>query len=484
LKFYQTLTRLTMRFLPVIILSALLIPGCSPDTEKIPEKPNFLFIAVDDLRPELNCYGADWIRSPQIDRLAASGIRFEYAYCQVPVCGASRASLLTGLRPTATRFIDYDTWAEKDAPGIKSLPAYLKENGYVTISNGKVFHHLNDMKESWTEDPWHPAMELPGQSNWRNYRNTENLRIANDHQGAGPAFERMEGDDTLYFDGMIARKSLGDLERFKSMDQPFFLAVGFLKPHLPFNAPAKYWDQYDRDDIRLASNNLPPENAPAASLHNWGELRQYAGIPPAGPLSDTLAGQLIHGYYACVSYTDAQIGKLFDKLEELGLAENTVIVLWGDHGWNLGEHGLWCKHCNYETSLRAPLLLRVPWIRGNVQTRALVEFVDIYPTFCELAGLPIPSHAMGESLLKYFHEPENPGKEFVYSRFYAGESIKNADFRYTEWLDTARNRYAEMLYDHRNDPDENINIAIQPGSGALIEKFQNSNEELRQELMK
>ena len=227
------------KFLPYLFILVLFIPACSSDSGGIPEKPNFLFIAVDDLRPELNCYGADWIQSPQIDRLAAGGIRFEYAYCQVPVCGASRASLLTGLRPTPTRFIDYDTWAEKDAPGIKSLPAYLKENGYVTISNGKVFHHLNDMRESWSEDPWHPAAELSGQNNWRNYRNTENLRIANDHRGAGPAFERMEGDDTLYFDGLTANKSLMDLERLNDLDQAFFLAVGFLKPHLPFNAPGK-----------------------------------------------------------------------------------------------------------------------------------------------------------------------------------------------------------------------------------------------------
>jgi iduronate 2-sulfatase len=457
--------------------------GCQiHETSNIPQKPNFLFIVVDDLRPELNCYGAEWIKSPHIDRLASTGIRFEYAYCQVPVCGASRASLLTGIRPTRTRFIDFDTWAEKDAPGIVSLPKLLKENGYTTLSNGKVFHHLNDMKDSWTEDPWHPFQEIPGQSNWRNYRNKESIAITEAHEGAGPAYEMLDGDDTLYFDGITARKSLKDLERLKSMGKPFFLAVGFLKPHLPFNAPKKYWDLYDPEQIKLPPNYIPPENAPTASLHNWGELRQYAGIPPEGALSDSLARKLIQGYYACVSYTDAQIGKLLDQLMELGLEKNTVVILWGDHGWNLGEHGLWCKHCNYETALRAPLMLKVPWKEGGMKTNALVEFIDIYPTFCELAHLPIPQHIMGESLLEYFDHPENPGKEFVFSRFHSGESVKNANYRYTEWLDDARNRYAHMLYDHENDYMETINIVEDPASIQVIEKFQKSNADLREKI--
>ena len=461
----------------------LIFPGCqTTESPDVPEKPNFLFIAVDDLRPELNCYGADWIKSPHIDRLASAGIRFEYAYCQVPVCGASRASLLTGLRPTRTRFIDYDTWAEKDAPGITSLPKLLKENGYTTLSNGKVFHHLNDMKDSWSEDPWHPSQDSPGQSNWRNYRSTESIDLAEAHDGAGPAFEMLEGHDTLYFDGITVRKSLKDLERLKSMGQPFFLAVGFLKPHLPFNAPKKYWDFYDPDEIKLPPNYFPPENAPVASLHNWGELRQYADIPPEGALPDSLARKLIRGYYACVSYTDAQIGKLLNRLKELELDKNTVVILWGDHGWNLGEHGLWCKHCNYETALRAPLILKVPWKQGGKSSNALVEFIDIYPTLCELAHLPSPHHVMGESLLEYFDHPDNPGKEFVFSRFHAGESVKDANYRYTEWLDETQNRYADMLYDHNKDYRETVNIANDSPSAPVIEKFQKSNADMRENI--
>ncbi len=470
------------QFLFVGILGLFFLSCQTSETFNVPEKPNFLFIAVDDLRPELKCYGEEWIRSPNIDRLAFTGIRFEFAYCQVPVCGASRASLLTGLRPTRTRFIDYDTWAEKDAPGITSLPKLLKENGYHTLSNGKVFHHLNDMRDSWTEDPWHPFQETSGDMNWRNYRSIENIDIADAHNGAGPAYEMLDGDDTLYFDGITTQKSLRDLERLKSLEKPFFLAVGFLKPHLPFNAPKKYWDLYDPEQIKLPVNYSPPENAPAASLHNWGELRQYAGIPPEGPLSDSLARTLIHGYYAAVSYTDAQIGQLLDQLKKLGLDKNTVVILWGDHGWNLGEHGLWCKHCNYESALRAPLILKVPWKEGGLKSDALVEFIDIYPTFCELAHISIPPHVMGASLLEYLDHPQNPGKEFVFSRFHAGESIKNANYRYTEWLDDSLNRYADMLYDHEKDYLETINIAKEPSSMKIIEEFQRSIEDLREKL--
>ncbi len=466
----------------ILLLNVFLLSCRAPDKKEIPQKPNILFIAVDDLRPELNCYGASWIKSPHIDRLANEGIWFERSYCQVPVCGASRASVLTGIRPSRTRFLSYDTWAEKDAPGIISLPQYLKEHGYTTISNGKVFHHLNDMKNSWSEDPWHPIRDQDDPVNWRDYQILENQLTAKEQGGIGPAFELIDGDDSLYFDGKIANKSLQDLVRLKESGKPFFLAVGFLKPHLPFNAPEKYWKMYSPEDIRMPGNPEPPEKAPEASLHNWGELRQYSNIPKEGRLSDSLSRKLIHGYYACVSYTDVQISKLLEKLEALRLNENTVVILWGDHGWNLGEHGLWCKHCNYETSLRAPLILKVPWIDGGKKSRALVEFIDIYPTLCQLAHLPIPEHVMGKSLLPYFENPAHPGKSLVYSRFHRGESIKNQKYRYTEWLDDSQNRYADMLYDHETDYQENKNIVDIPELSLTIENLRKSNRDLREKL--
>jgi arylsulfatase A-like enzyme len=451
--------------------------SCTPRPEQAP--PNILFIAVDDLRPELNCYGSSQIKSPNIDKVADGGIIFKQAYCQVPVCGASRASLLTGIRPNVSRFLDYDTWADEDAPGALSLPNHFKNNGYYTLSRGKIFHHKKDKLESWSEEPWLPLDDEEGPKYWRNYQLKENIGIMEANEGSGPAYEKADVDDNAYFDGQIADRCIQDLRRLKDMDKPFFLAAGFLKPHLPFNAPSEYWDMYDPERIKLPDNPFRPEHAPDASMHNFGELRAYTNIPGNGPLSDSLTKRLIHGYFACVSYTDSQIGKLLLELKVLELDKNTVVIIWGDHGWNLGEHGLWCKHCNYETSLRAPVILKVPWLEGGLQTDALIEFVDIYPTLCELAGLNIPDHVQGESLLKYMDNPSLPGKPFVFSRWQKGESVKNVDYRYTEWIDTTGTRFAEMLYDHQTDYDENHNISGEEEHTDIIRLFREKNLENR-----
>ena len=264
------------------------------------EKPNVLFIAVDDLRPELGCYGQSYIHSPHLDQLAQEGVLFRRAYCNIPVCGASRASLLTGARPTRNRFLGYDTWAEKDYPEAITLPQHFQNNGYHTISNGKIFHHQTDSEDSWNEI-WRPS----GLGSWRDYLLAENLALDTEEGQRGPAYEKAEVADSAYFDGKIADKTIEDLKKLKAQGKPFFLATGFLKPHLPFNAPARYWDMYDRDSITLPDNYYAPKNAPKAAIHDWGELRNYHDIPKEGPLSDSMALTLIHGYYACVSYTDA-----------------------------------------------------------------------------------------------------------------------------------------------------------------------------------
>ncbi len=441
-------------------------------SEKKNKRPNVLFIAVDDLRPQLNCYGQSQIISPNIDRLAKEGLMFDRCFCQVPVCGASRASLLTGMRPTRDRFVSYKTKVEEDLPGALTLPMHFKNHGYYTVSNGKVFHHRTDMPGSWSEEAWQ-APRKAGAS-WRNYLLEENKEIENQHStGAGPAYESADVPDSAYYDGMMLEKSLKDLRRFKEMDQPFFLATGFLKPHLPFNAPTKYWDLYNREEIDMADNPFRPQNAPDAAIHNWGELRAYAGIPPEGPLSDELARTLVHGYYACVSYTDALIGRLLDELENLGLRENTIVILWGDHGWNLREHGLWCKHCNFETSLHAPLIISAPGFKGGNKTMALSEFVDIYPSLCELCGLPLPEHLEGTSFVPLMKNPENPWKKAIFSRFYNGDSIRTDRYLYTEWTNDKGNMYARMLYDHRIDPKENINIAERPENKDLVNRLSN-----------
>ncbi len=432
----------------------------------IRKKPNVLFIAVDDLRPQLKCYGHEQMISPNIDRLASQGVTFKRTYCQVPVCGASRASLLTGVRPTRNRFVNYETWVDRDLPGALTLPGHFLNNGYQTLSNGKVFHHLEDNEQSWSEPAWWP--EGP----WRNYWLERNKTLAqNNPRGVGPAFEVADVADQAYRDGKIADKSISDLKRLKGVNQPFFFAVGFRKPHLPFNAPKKYWDLYKRENINLVDNPFRPKGAPDAALHNWGELRQYTNIPKQGSLSDALARTLIHGYYACVSYTDAQIGRMLTELDNLGLRDNTIVVLWGDHGWQLGEHGLWCKHCNFETSLHSPMIISTPWHVGDQKTNALTEFVDIYPTICELCDLPMPDHLDGKSAVPLLENPNRPWKEAVFSRFKDGDSIKTDRFRYTEWSKTDGNVYARMLFDHIQDPFENLNISELPENQEIIQKL-------------
>jgi len=439
------------------------------------KRPNVLFIAVDDLRPQLGCYGHKRMISPNIDRLAGEGVTFLRSYCQVPVCGASRASLLTGVRPARERFVGYSTWAEKDLPGVPVLPKHFKGNGYHTISNGKIFHHRADCKDGWSEAAWFPR----GDGNWRNYLTEESKRAARGNSGGGPAYEAADVADNAYFDGKIADKGISDLRRLKDMAKPFFLALGFLKPHLPFNAPKRYWDMYKREKIDLADNPFRPKGAPDAALHNWGELRSYAGIPKKGPLSEDAARTLVHGYYACVSCTDAQIGRVLDELDRLGLSDNTIVVLWGDHGWNLGEHGLWCKHCNFETSLHSPLIVSGPGMKAGAKTNALTEYLDIYPSLCELCGLPAPEHLEGKSFVPLLKNPNQQWKEAVYSRYFNGDSVKTDRYRYTQWRRKNGQVYARMLYDHKADPFENTNIAERPENKEVVRKLSNMLEDVR-----
>lgn len=459
--------KLLIRF--VFFLTLPVLFATCKQSEK-PKQPNVLFIAIDDLRPELGCYGEKKIQSPNIDKLASEGTLFERAYCNVPVCGASRASLLSGVRPRRDRFVQYYTWQDNDAPGITSLPEYFKENGYYTVSNGKIYHHLEDGVGSWSEEPWHPVQEVEDK-NWRNYITKANLDIAAENKGSALPYELAEVHDTAYFDGKTAQKTIADLKKLKEKGQPFFLAAGFLKPHLPFNAPAQYWDMYPYEEIEMPENPFFPETAPEAANHNWGELRSYAGIPKEGPLSNRLARKLIQGYYACVSYTDAQIGKILDELERLGLKENTIVVLWGDHGWNLGEHGLWCKHCNFDNALKVPLIVSAPGLENNTKVRSLVEFVDIYPSLCELAGLEKPSHLQGDSFVPLMKGETTETKDAVYARWIKGESVKTEQYLYTEWFDNDGNVFARMLYDHEKDPKETVNVAELPEYDEVVNEL-------------
>lgn len=451
----------------MIVISGLLV-SCNTDSKKESGKdvhPNILFIAVDDLRPELGTYGVKPVRSPNIDRLAAEGLQFNRAYCNIPVCGASRASILTGTRPTRNTWITYHDTIRDMRPDAKTLGKWFRENGYYTIHNSKVMHHPGDAPGSWNEEWWPESI-----ASWRDYVGEENLALEREH-GRGPAFERLEVPDTAYKDGKTAAKAIRDLEKLKKTGKPFFLATGFVKPHLPFNAPEKYWALYDSSDIVLPQNTSKPENAPGRAMHNWGELRSYYGIPGEGPLSGEMAHKLKHGYYACVSYTDAQVGKILDALEELELAANTIVVLWGDHGWNLREHGLWCKHCNFETSLHAPLIMKGPGIPRGKTTGAITEFVDIYPTLCEMAGLKIPEQAGGNSLLPLISGETGQTDGIAVCRWKDGYTIIRDSYFYTAWMGENDSIYTRMLYDHRYDPNENRNISVNQEHEPLMKEL-------------
>ena len=443
---------------------------CQKKNEEKKAKPNVLFIIVDDLRPELGCYGEKNIISPNIDQLAASGFRFTNTYCQVPVCGASRASFLSGIRPNRNRFVDFGAWAERDAPDIVTLPRYFKNNGYVTVSNGKVFHHLTDSQDSWSEKPWAPNVP------WRNYLTAENKALAEKNKkrinkAVANSYESADVDDYAYIDGKVLKKSISDLQRFKDSRKPFFLAVGFRKPHLPYNHPKKYWQMYAGKNIPPAENPFVPENAPAASIHNSGELRVYSDIPKKGSIPVEKQKVLKRAYYACVTYVDKLIGELLQTLKDEGFYDNTIIVLIGDHGYQLGEHTMWCKHCNYETSLNAPLLIRVPGQAENVTVTGLTEFVDIYPTLCDLVGLEIPASVQGSSLKPLLAGEKKQIKKATFSRYKDGESVRTERYLYTEYRNKDGELYARMLYDHQTDPEENVNIVDLPENRETVNRL-------------
>ena len=425
-------------------------------------KKNVLFIMVDDLRPELNIYGQSKIISPNIDALANSGVTFNRAYCNVPVCGASRASLLTGIRPTSNRFLTYFSSIKKEAPNVLNLVQHLKNEGYTTISNNKITHLKNDIDE-WDQE-WYPSKK-----GWRNYISEENIRLEENGKH-GNAYENIDVKDDAYSDGKTANKSIEDLKKLKKEGNPFFLAVGFVKPHLPFNAPKKYWDLYDAGKIELPKNSVFPKSAPKKANHKWGELRYYNQVPKQGQVSETMAKKLIHGYYASVSYVDAQIGKVINAIDNLGLRDNTVIILVGDHGWSLMEHGLWVKHSNFEVALQVPLIVNASNIPKNKKTNSIAELVDLYPSICELANISQPTHLEGESFVNALKNPSGIYKNTALARYQKGETLVADNYFYTEWNKKGKT-IAKMLYDHKIDPDENRNLVLESAYNHIVDSL-------------
>ena len=472
-----------------ILATAIALVSVSPgaaQTQDEPTKPrrNVLFIAVDDLRPELSIYGKKVI-SPNIDRLASSGTVFEHAYCQEALCMPSRASLLTGRRPDTTKVYAFTVDFRDTLPDVVTLPEHFKNHGYHTRAFGKIFH--KDDPRSWSVPLWRSRC-----ARYHTERGKQVLRYIKDDfrritytwtlgegitktkRAGGLPWEAPDVPDNQLRDGDITDEVLDTLE-----DRPFFLAVGYHKPHLPFIAPKKYFDLYDASELDLADNPLPPQDVPRCAMYNWNDMRHYYGIPKVGPVSDEQARELIHAYYACVSYVDAQIGRLLARLDALDLRDNTVVILWGDHGWQLGEHGMWDKHSNFETSTHAPLVLSVPGQKAG-RTDALVEFVDIYPSLCELCELPPSDGLEGTSFVPLVTDPDRAWKTAAFSQYPRvvpghgrgmGHSMRTARYRFAEWKVPNTDFSAYELYDHQNDPQENVNLANRPENAQLVEQL-------------
>lgn len=419
-------------------------------------------IAIDDLRPELGCYGRSHIHSPHLDALAARGVRFDRAYCQSPVCGASRASMLSGLRPTWDRFFAWNCRKDEDAPDAVSLPMLLRRAGYRTESVGKVYHHADDDREAWD----YLALGYAGLP-WR-YLTAEaqaqiDARVAHgDGRARGGPVEAADAPDGAYPDGEVRQHACERLGRLARGDTPFFLAVGFSKPHLPFNCPRSYWDLYDPDEIVLPRMEHP-RGAPKQAVPPSNELRSYLGIPPDARLDIHQARELVHGYYACVSFVDAQVGGLLAHLDRLGLRESTDVMVWGDHGWNLGDHGLWCKHVHFETALRSPLIWAGPGVSAGRSSTQVCELLDLYPTIARRCGVDPPAGIEGEDLSPLWEARDRPIKPVTRSRYYHGDSVGSPTHRYTEWRDQRNGpRVAETLFDLSADPGETRNVASDP----------------------
>ena len=456
----------------VCLLFTVPVVAAGESTTESPTRPNILFIAIDDLRPELGCYGIEEVVTPNIDRIAESGMVFKRAYCQQAVCLPSRTSLMTGARPDTTKAWDLSTHFRAAMPDVVTLPQLFKGHGYFTQAMGKIYHHGYDDAPSWSVPTGYP--KAPHGAGKRE-QDPNRPQVELSAKGRGPVVEIVDGPDNSLHDGELGDMAVAALAELKAGKEPFFLAVGFVKPHLPFNSPRKYWEIYDPERIALAPNPYYPENAPRYAIPPGGELRSYSGVPTGWPIKDDFARKLKHGYYAAVSYIDEQVGRILEELERQGLRKNTIIVLWGDHGWKLGEHQAWAKHTNTEDDTRSPLILSAPNMKtAGESTDALVEFVDIYPTLAELAGLPLPSHLEGSSFAPLLTEPDQPWKTAAFSQFPRGPrmgyTMRTDRYRYTKWVNRKNPSkvYDIELYDHEADSQENANIAGNPDMKRLV----------------
>jgi arylsulfatase A-like enzyme len=490
------------------------------------ERPNILFIAIDDLKPMLGCYGDANILSPHIDKLAERGTVFLNNACQQAVCAPSRASLMTGTYPDTTKVWDLKTQMREANPDTLTLPEYLQQYGYETTGVGKTYdpRSVDDDYDnpSWSQPYYHiPPPEYFADSidpeggyhapevaaakvALQDYLKKEGIKKSDKKAFKAalqkfpmvkPVSECMDLPDDAYKDGASANYALEKMEQLAKGGKPFFLSVGFSKPHLPFVAPKKYWDLYDRSKIELAPFQKMPEGTPEFAFQDSWELRNYTGVPPKGPIPEELQLELIHGYRASTSYADAQVGKVLDKLEELGLADDTIVVLWGDHGFHLGDHGMFCKHSNFEQAVRSPLVISVgrgAWSReigaGSLErgtkTESPSEFVDIFSTLCELIGVPVPESVEGLSLLPILEDPDAMVHEAALEQYprwpnKMGYTLRDKRYRYVKWIeieykDGERSGpvVGRELYDYEKDPLETVNQVDNPEYKDVVANFE------------
>lgn len=452
-------------------------------------RPNVLFVFVDDLRPELGCYGVETVKSPNLDALASQGIVFKKQFVTVPTCGASRYSILTGMLPRTKAHLSNHAIkkfisGEPEIAKPETFIHHLKRNGYYTVGIGKISHYPDGLIYGYRDNPKGAKKELPYSWNemlfdpgkwgtaWNGFFGYADGSNRNDRHKEVKPYESADVNDRGYPDGLTANLAVEKLRQLAGKKQPFFLGIGFFKPHLPFNAPQKYWDLYDESEIPLTPSGNIPENTNPVSLHGSNEFNQYKSGKEkpslSDPVSDDYARKLRHAYYASVSYVDAQIGKVLAELKRSGLADNTIVIVWGDHGWHLGDHRVWGKHTIFDRALRSPLIIKMPDGK-SASSDKIVSSIDIYPTLMELCGLKMPHKTDGRSFADLVRNPHNneDWKNVAYSYFRSGISVRTHRYRLTKYF--REEEPVIELYDHKADPYENINIA--EDHSAIVKKL-------------
>lgn len=446
------------------------------------QRPNVLLILVDDLKPALGCYGDRFAQTPNIDQLAKSGLRFDLAYCNQAVCAPSRFTLMLGSHSTSTGLYGLGSHLRKVLPDAVTMPQYFAQHGYRTESLGKVFHighgnlgdpgsfsvpHFHDKVIEYLDPASTDGGKLTREEAY--FTNQQLSRIRSLPRGA--AFESPEVADEKYADGRVAAETVKRLRAAKQRriesGTPFFIAAGFARPHLPFSAPTKYWNRFDPAKLPQPEFKDAPQDASSIGLKRGGEITNYSPVPPGGQVDAELTRQLIHGYYASTSFVDAQIGKVLKELKRLELDRNTIVVLWGDHGFHLGDHGFWTKHTNYEQANRIPILISAPGVtKRGTSTRQPAESVDIFPTIAELCGLPRPKGPQpidGLSLVPVLKDPTARVRDHAYHAYprrKLGRAIRTERYRLVEWRDAGESGKSEYeLYDYQDDPLETRNLA-------------------------